>query len=387
MIVRIWKLIIRECGLFMSNHIVVTIALLVPVLYTLMFSLTYLPDRVSHIPTQIIDYDNSAVSRELIQAFKRHDYVGLVKVGGTVEEFKRESILGNRYLCVVIPKDFELNLKKNRQVKLLGYIEASNMIIANTLVKAVSEVAATFSAGVEMKKLNMRGTPASYAMGSAMPIASQTRLLNNPALNYKNFLLPGLVATIVQQVTLLIVALGFSKELEEKRLKEVLELSAGPFELITAKTIFYSILSFTTCGFGFVILFNLFHVTFIGSSLLFSLLTLFFILSLVALGLMISMLVRTQMLSIEILMVIAVPSFIVSGYTWPKMSMIAPIAIINWLLPLTHYLEPVRQISAMNASFDLIRDNLIWLWGLVIVSYVVLYPLVAWELNKVKKSN
>ncbi len=385
MLLRIFRLITRELKLIIYDYKLLLILVLVPIVYTLLFAFTYSAERVTQIPTWIIDNDKSSLSRNIINAFDRHELIKITKIDGEIEDFHTESIKGNVYCCIIIPPDFEKNIKKNHRVKILTMIEASNMIIANTLSKAASEVTGTFSVGAEIKKLNMKGTPGSYTLSAATPIDSQIRLLNNPPLNYLDFLMPGLVAAVVQQVGLLGIALAFAREIEEDKIKEIHKITSSAFEVMMAKSIFYSITNFIMSLLCFYILFNGFHSKFTGSAGLFIILNAVFTAAITALGMILSLLCRNKLMATQILMLIAVPSFIISGYTWPVMSMPHGIQVISWLLPLTHFVRPIRDISMLNAPYEVVRSDLLWLWSLLAISYLFLYPLMKIELSKSKE--
>ena len=380
---RIWRLIARESRLFASSRILIGVVILMPLFYTVLLGYIYDEARVTRIPAWISDHDQSSLSRSLIEAYKRHELIKIVKTGGTLEEFKRESQKGNVFAYIIIPKDFEKNLKKNKQERILTFVEGSNLLITNMFAKAAAEIAGTYSAGAEIKRLNAGGTPAKFTQVQANPIMSTVRILNNPTTNYKNFLMPGLIGAVIQQVTLLGVALAFSREREEKKFKDVLGISSSPIEVLLSKTFFYGAMNFLMGGIALFIMFTVFHIKFAGSLWLLLLLLFVFISCLVALGVAVSVVCDTQLAATQALMMVAVPSFMISGYTWPQFSMNSLLQLISNLMPLTHFVLPIRDIALMSAGYEAIRPHLIWMWSLVIISYAVAYPLTAREMKKI----
>ena len=333
-------------------------------MYTVLFGYIYEAAKVSQIPARISDQDQSSLSQ-------------------TIVDFKRESRKGNVFAYIVIPKDFEKNLKRSKPERILTFVEGSNLLITNTVAKAAAEVAGTYSAGAEIKRLNMGGVPLKAAMTAANPISSSLRILNNPTIDCKNFLIHGLIGAVIQQVTLLGVALAFSKEREEKSFKDVFKISSSPLEVLISKAFFYGAINFFMGGIALLVTFRVSHLKFIGAPWLLLLLLFVFIACLVALGIVVSVLCDTQLSATQALMVIAVPTFMISGYTWPQFSMNSFLQFLSNLMPLTHFVLPLRDIALMSAGYEAVRPHLIWMWSLFIVCCTVAYPLVSREMKKV----
>jgi ABC-2 type transport system permease protein len=103
-----------------------------------------------------------------------------------------------------------------------------------------------------------------------------------------------------------------------------------------------------------------------------------FVVAIVAMGIIISAIARDQLFATQLLMLIAVPSFLVRGFTWPQISMLGWIRDLSNLLPLTHFVLPLRQIFMQGADFSIIRPHLLWLWTLAAASYGLAY-MVIWR--------
>jgi len=381
--IRIRNLVFREFRMFASSRVLMGVVLLMPLMYTVLFGFIYEASKVSQIPAWISDQDQSSLSRTLVEAYKRHELIKITDTRRTLDEFKRESKKGKVFAYIVIPKDFEKNLKKSKPERILTLVEGSNLLIINTFAKAAAEVAGTYSAGAEIKRLNMGGVPPKAAMTAANPISSSVRILNNPTIDYKNFLIPGLIGAVIQQVTLLGVALAFSKEREEKSFKDVFKISSSPLEVLLSKAFFYGAINFFMGGFALFVTFRVFPLKFTGAPWLLLLLLFVFIACLVALGVVVSVLCDTQLSATQALMVIAVPTFMISGYTWPQFSMNSFLQFLSNLMPLTHFVLPLRDIALMSAGYEAVRPHLIWMWSLLIICYAVAYPLVIREMKKV----
>jgi len=110
-----------------------------------------------------------------------------------------------------------------------------------------------------------------------------------------------------------------------------------------------------------------------GSIWAFGALLSMFIIAIVALGILASAALRDELFATEALMLVSLPSFLLSGFTWPQFAMVKGILILSQILPLTHFLMPLRSVLTQGAGLGAIRGELYWLWGLASGSYVLAY--------------
>ncbi|MNY32210.1 Inner membrane transport permease YbhS [compost metagenome] len=97
-----------------------------------------------------------------------------------------------------------------------------------------------------------------------------------------------------------------------------------------------------------------------------------FCLAVAALGLVISYAFSTQLMATQVAMLIAVPSFMLSGFTWPQMAMPQPLAVVSQLLPLTYYLHAVREVVSKGHGLESLATDFVALLAMTLVSLLAL---------------
>ncbi|MCS7310893.1 MAG: ABC transporter permease, partial [Armatimonadetes bacterium] len=102
---------------------------------------------------------------------------------------------------------------------------------------------------------------------------------------------------------------------------------------------------------------------------------------LVGLGMFLSSLTLSQLLSTQILMLVALPSFLLSGFTWPLFAMPVWIQSLARILPLTHYLAVVRKTVTNGASWSPNLGEVQWLFGFAVVGVGLQLLSVWWRLR------
>jgi ABC-type multidrug transport system permease subunit len=102
---------------------------------------------------------------------------------------------------------------------------------------------------------------------------------------------------------------------------------------------------------------TLFRVPIHGSVLLLAGMSLIYLISLLALGLMISARASTQIEATQAAQMILLPSIMLSGYIFPLSSLPLPLQLISHILPATHFVSISRAIIIRGATFgDLLGE-------------------------------
>ncbi|RQP07695.1 MAG: ABC transporter permease, partial [Chryseobacterium sp.] len=172
----------------------------------------------------------------------------------------------------------------------------------------------------------------------------------NRSTNYMYFLWPGVLATVLQQVLLLALALSFATEYENGTFVD-LTRRTSLFSMVAIKVIPYMIMSFgiwllyyaLTFWFKIPVRENLLNLTLVAGV---------FVTSVCFIGILVSILIPNQLKATEVLMVVATPSFILSGFTWPLSQMPVWVQNIAAGIPLTHFLKAFRILLIERGTLE-----------------------------------
>ncbi|OAT79841.1 ABC transporter [Desulfotomaculum copahuensis] len=357
----------RECRYMLGNRRLLIILLGIPFLYISLFGVLYSRHVITHIPTVVYDMNQTGLSREMVQAFQdsqKFDLLGYVD-----DEAQLNRALADRraVAALVIPPDFARAVKSGRQGRLLVVVNGTNMLYSNAVMTAASEIAGTLSAGVSVTALESRGLLPGQALDAAAPLNLRLRIWYNPAFNYLNFLLLGLVCTVMQQIALLYVAVAVSREKEQGTLEELRRAGISAPAVVLGKLLPYLLANLLTLNGVLLLVFTWFQVPFRGSIWVLGLLELLFLTGIHALGIFLSTVCRSELEATQLAMLVAVPSFLFSGYTWPLPAMPPLARAVSSLLPLTYFASDVRDIALMGVSLPVLARDLAVLAGLAAV--------------------
>lgn len=371
---RSWlRIVLRELKTIFSDARVWLIMLFGPFFYGILFGVVYWNGRVCEVPTIIIDQDHSQFSRDLVSAINASESLRVTGYGNSVSDFEEAVKHGDAYTCVYIPSNFQRDLKKGHQGRVVVIIDGSNTLIGNVGYRALRTVFATYRLGVREKKLMASGIPKSAVQDNAMPIRAEIRPLFNPAYNYSTFLLMGLTCIALQQVTMLGAAISLGLESDYRRRRSLVEISRSPFQVMLGKLTAHVLITIPLALIAIRIPFSLFGTSFHGSWPLVLWVTALFVTVQILSGFGIAGLCRTSLLSAQVLLAVSVPLFILSGFTWPAMAMPAWVQKIGLLLPITHFANMVRKVSLMGASADMLWPEITWIAVWLPVSIIWAY--------------
>lgn len=376
-----WRNIFRDKRLF-------AVLFLIPLLYTAMFGYLYSNHRVTEMDTVIVDQDRSQLSQKMVQAFDETETFNVIQLVNTEAEIKPLLEAGKAKVAIVIPNNMFIKVLRGEEAPILTMIDGSNMLISNSATKAANEVIANFNFGTAAKRLAQNKFNAEQIQLTFQSIPFRSRVLYNGAFNYSFFLVYGLIGVALQQVLLLGLSLTITRDKEQGNWNRFKEWREYPWRIAYAKTAPYFLIglfNFVTTfligiyGFGLPSNGNVFAAIGLAISFTFALL---------GIGYLASLFSANQVGATQITMLIAVPSFLLSGFTWPFEAMPKLLSIVGHLLPLTYFLEGVRNIFIKGASFELIwKDCLVLLlMGLCtfFVAFIASSLKVFWEKSHTK---
>jgi ABC-2 type transport system permease protein len=351
----------REWGHILCNKKLRSLMLIAPILNALIVCGVYAPSYVTELPIAVVQHDRSALSQRMIRWLDQHQKIEVKRTLTDVAEAEQLLKQGLIAGYVLFEKDFSQRLKRNEEARVLLFCDATNMVVANTIHAATQGIVQTFIAGIAMNKARKLGAFKGQAQALAAPIRAEVRPIGNPSFSYADFMLPGMLLTVLQQVILLALAFSWAGEREAQSWAELQSLSRRPWVLLCGKNLPHFLLHFVWLLIFFSIVLPLSSVSSeaqLGSLLIFAFL---FVLVMIGWGTWVSLMIGDRLGATQALMFLSVPSFILSGYTWPSASLPLPLQLLSQLLPLTHCAVMFRKIYGMGLEISAFPKELSWL--------------------------
>lgn len=336
------------------------------VFYSLVYPLPYRPQVVKEMPIVAVDLDRSALSRRLVRMADATELVAVRKRTTDWKEAEREVREGRAAGVLLVPKEFERKLLRSERPAVEILADAAYLLVYRQVLTGLVQAAATFSAGVEIRRLRAAGVPgAAAAMARRDPLPLVQRPLFNPSTGYATYVVPAVLLLILQQTLLIGIGLlaGTAREQGQEPAGADQDLwSRGCAVLGRAAA--YVLLYCVHCVFYFGILTRLYRFPHRGDPLTLLTFLVPFLLSVVLLGLALSNLFKHRETAMQTLLFTSLPAVFLAGFSWPRE------AIPNWLrlaahlLPSTAGIPGLLRIQQMGASLGQVRTDWFVLWGL-----------------------
>ncbi|MDD2553381.1 MAG: ABC transporter permease [Desulfotomaculaceae bacterium] len=273
------------------------ILLLGPLLGLLLFYATFSYQAIKDIPTAIVDLDHSVTSQELVENIHGAENLKITAYPASYDELADLIKKGEVVAGVVIPENYGKDVSLARQTQVAMIVDGSNMIYATNATSAMLSVTRTLSAQTGVKALAARGIQSAQAAAAYQPVEFREEAWFNPTLNF-------ISKSAAQIMTFIAIALPV-----------------------------------------FFLAFAVFKIPLRCSFLLFFLFSLAFAIALHSVGALTSSIAGNAVNAARFGMIIALPSFLVSGYTWPLDAMPGYLQIIAKILPQTWYFQGINLLS------------------------------------------
>ncbi|MEK8129324.1 ABC transporter permease [Paenibacillus filicis] len=360
-----WKEIFRDRRLFL-------ILFFVPVMYLFLFGSLYTSHKVTKMTTIVMDQDQSPLSRQMVQAFDESETFQVTMEAHSEQEVEQAISSGKARVGIFIPSRFEASLKQGHTLPLMTWVDGSNMLYSNSATKGANEVITTFSMGLSAKKLQLQqGLQDEQVANVLSPIPFRYRVLYNPTFNYSDFMMYGLLGAILQQVLFLGISLTVTREKDRGTWGVFAAWRKDPWKIAYAKTVPYFIINVFNTTVAMLIASYAFKAPLMGSLLAGLAVVLAFTFAVCGIGYLISLFSSNQLGATQTAMLIAVPSFLLSGFTWPFEAMPKALQVLGHLLPLTYFLDGMRSVFVKAGDYSSITYDCLALGMMGLVTFFI----------------
>lgn len=315
--------------------------------YLIVFGILYLPNIVTAVPCVVLDEENSALSRRLVQDFEASDSYRIIAYVNTQEEMRQALREKHAIAAIDIPHDFSKKAKTGTYATVLYLVNGSNIILTNITSSAAQDIVADFSNHLAAKQTALRyGLDEGVALRAIAPVAVHLRVLYNTTQGYLYFFLLGLAMVAYQQGVLFAVGASALYEVEHP------EAMAGApaWKIMLVKTAVYWLLGMASYAFVIAFVTQALGIPLHASLAVLVLLAATFLLAVIAFCFFFASFFPAELPFVRAVILYPVPAFIFSGYTWPLQSMGQGMQLAAQLFPLTHFSNTVRELFLIGSS-------------------------------------
>ncbi len=336
----------KEVAHILRDRGTLVLVLLTPtaVLILMAYALTV---DIRQVPVAVLDRDRSALSRAFIQQVTAGEDLHLTAQVDSLEQIEELLVQGRIKAALVLQPDFDRALGSLEGLPLQIIIDGTEPESGGFAVEHIGQRAERFVGQLVSDRLRLE-------QASLNPIDLRVRAWYNPSLEPRVDLIPGLISMVLA-FPALSAALTLAHEREHGTLEQLMATPIGRAELLLGKIVPYLIVGLANAIFIPAVALLWFRVPFNGSYPLFFGLTAVFLFSILSLGVLVGVFMRTQAAALALsFLVLFFPAFFLTGIFFPIASMPEIARLEAMGLPGTHYAIITRGVFLTGVGFEVL---------------------------------
>ena len=216
---------------------------------------------------------------------------------------------------------------------------------------------------------NLRGRTLSF-----LPVGLDMRILYNPNVRSRDFLIPGLIAVIMTLIGALLTSMVVAREWERGTLESLFSTPVTIPEILLGKFLPYFVLGMAGMGISVLMGHYLFGVPLRGSLFVLTVTSALFLTTALGMGLVISTVSKNQFVAGQIAIVFTfLPAFILSGFIFDIHSMPLFIRILTHIIPASYYVTILQSLFLAGDIPGVVWPNAAALLLFAIFLFAVLF--------------
>lgn len=355
------------------------ILLIGPLLGLLFFAAIYSHQRIDQIPTAIVDLDQSSASRQVVTELKNTQDLQAAAYLDSYDELKALIQKGQVIVGIVIPAHYGQDVALHRQTQVAVMIDGTNMIYATNASSAVLTVTRTLGAEVGIQTLIAQGIQPIQAKGAYQSIAFREEAWFNPTLNYAYFLVLAFALNMWQQYCMLASCMNVIGESGVRSWLQIRSSGLSLLKLFFSKSIVHLIIFMLIVLPVYFIAFKIFKLPLAVSWPILLLFTFVFAVTLHSLGTFMSSISGNAVNASRFGMIIALPSFVISGFTWPLQAMPQWFQPIAWFFPQTWFFQGINYLTFKNPGWPFMSHYFLILGVMAVIFYSASAMVIHWQ--------
>ena len=350
---RLRAIFIKELHHITRDARSLAMALAVPVMMLLLYGYALSLD-VDRVPTMIYDQDLTAQSRELIRQFQGSKYF---EVRGLVDGY--EAIEGgidrNQILMgVVIPRDYSKNVGAGREAPVQILLDGSDSNTASIVLGYAEGLVRNYSLRLRQDMQNRRGGERGGAS-----VDARLRVWYNSSLESKNYVVPGLIAVILQIIAALLTSLTIAREWEMGTMEQLLSTPLRPAEMVLGKMLAYFVVGLADAVMAVLVGVFVFQVPLRGGLPLLAVSVCVYLMGVLFWGVFVSAVAKTQLAAYQLgLLSSFLPAFLLSGFVYSIENMPPVIQAITYVVPSRYVVTILKGVFLKGVGIGVLWSEL-----------------------------
>jgi len=325
-----------------------------PIVQILLFGFA-ITNEINNVDIAILDHSKDATTKEIIHKISASKYFSIKQMITREADIASVFHKGKVKAVLNFEKDFSQKLIKEHYATVQIITDATDPNTANTISNYVNAILQQYQ-----KQINKDIT-------LTYQIVPETRMVYNSELKSVYMFVPGVMTIILMLVSAMMTSISITREKELGTMEILLVSPLKPFQVIVGKVFPYIFLSIINAVVIVMLSIFVFKMPVQGSLFLLALESILFIISALALGILISTISATQQTAMMIsLMGLMLPVILLSGFIFPISSMPLPLQMISNIIPAKWFIIIIKGIMLKGVGLQYIWKETLILLGMTV---------------------
>ena len=322
------------------------------------------------------DQDQTSSSHDLLAQFQGSGRFLLVALPKNEAEIQDVLDRGTVQVVVRVLPGFGRNIQMGWRTSAQILVDGTNSNTAALASAYAGQIVTEYSSSIAVEQQRPR-VMARADMGTismkAPRLSDRARVWFNPDLKSRNYFVPGVVCNLIMVVTVMLTALAVVREKEIGTMEQLMVTPIRPLELMIGKMAPAAMVGLMDLVMITTAALVIFHIPFRGNPLLLLASACLFLLTSLGIGLFISTIANTQQQAIMSSALIAIPTFMLSGFAYPIRNMPVAVRYFTYLNPLRYLIEIARGIFLKGTGFSVLWPQMLALaiYGTIVMGLSV----------------
>ena len=325
-----------------------------PIAQILLFGFA-ITNEINNVDIAILDHSKDATTKEIINKIAASKYFSINQFIEKESDIEVVFKKGKVKAVLNFEKDFSKNIIKENNTNIQVITDATDPNTANTISNYVNAILQSY-----LKEQNK-------SVAQVYQIVPQTHMVYNPELKSVYMFVPGVMTIILMLVSAMMTSISITKEKELGTMEILLVSPLKPIQVIIGKVFPYIFLSIINAIVIIVLSIFIFKMPVQGSLFLLGMESVLFIITALALGILISTVSATQQTAMMIsLMGLMLPVILLSGFIFPITSMPLPLQVISNIIPAKWFIIIIKAIMLKGVGLQYVWKETLILFGMTV---------------------
>lgn len=357
---RIMGLMQKEFTLIFRDRGTIAMLVILPIMLLIVFGFAINLDP-KNLPTTIVNYDQTPLTRSFIASLQSSGYYNLVSTTSMGKEAKANLDSGKTSFVITIPANFTHDYIRGENPQLLVELDASD---PGSSASALSNIQPILSQ--TLSDFSQRGLVTPHVAQRNVNLIIHRNYNESNRSDYN--IVPGLIGVLLTLTMVMLTSTAITSETESGTMEMLLTTPLRSTEIILGKIIPYIVLGYLQLTSILIFGKLLINIPIEGSVWLLYLASAPFIIANLMVGMIFSTIAKTPMQAMQLSVFFQLPSMFLTGYVFSFYGMPQWAQMIGQALPMTYFTRITRGIMLKGNNFGEIVPNV---WPILLIAAVL----------------